>query len=126
LNGWVYTRQGIRDTTPAEVNFTWYGLDSASNRSSTGYRKLNSFAVWHNENNGYYTTGPILTGESLMYVDVAPGLSTWNNAHRLMCTVSIQSDHEYIEVHLDKPYFGLADDRPCTVLRAPFDGLEAP
>lgn len=110
INGYV-TRKGVR-VRQNEVNLDWFALDANKSQSSTGY-PTKSFASWPTNNDGYYTTGPIVSGRYTVFItDKGPGGA--GPTKKIECTGIETSQFDRIDIKLSRPHFGLdAPGRQC-------------
>jgi hypothetical protein len=65
MNGFV--RRGSTPLGANEVNVDWFAQDTTTTRSSTGY-PVRSFASWPTNQDGYYTSGPVVNGNYKIFV----------------------------------------------------------
>lgn len=104
LNGFIR-----RSGTPVEqgdVNIDWFGQDKSYGRSSAGY-PVYSFASWPTNNDGYYTSGPVLKGNYHIYVlDKGPNQQGPNR--KVECVgIATKGSSDRLDMELSQPHFGL-------------------
>ncbi len=91
-----------------DVNIDWFGQESSTSRSSTGY-PVQSFASWPTNNDGYYTSGPVLKGNLHIYV-----LDRVGNRKVECFGINVRSTGDRYDMDLGAQHFGLdAPGRQC-------------
>jgi hypothetical protein len=90
------------------VSLDWFGQAWEYNRSTAGYG-VNSFASWPNQSantgqpsrgSGYYTSGPLLLGNTKLYVTDHVSGKGW------LCAVNVQGWGQNLSLNLDDAYLG--------------------
>lgn len=106
LNGFV--RRSGTPVKSKDVNIDWFGQDSSSGRSTAGY-PVYSFASWPTNNDGYYTSGPVLKGNYHIYV-----LDKGANRKVECFGMGVKSTSDRQDIELTAQHFGLdAPGRQC-------------
>lgn len=91
------------------VSIDWFGQQLVYSRSTAGYG-VASFASWGNQSirtgqpstgSGYYTSGPVLRGNTTLYVTDHSSGRAWS------CAINVTSYGLYLSFNLDDTYLGM-------------------
>lgn len=104
LNGFI--RRNGATVKSGDVNIDWFGQEANTTRSSTGY-PVYSFTSWPTNNDGYYTSGPVLKGNFHIYV-TDKGNNQSGPTRRVECVgIPIRSTSDRMDLELNQQHFGL-------------------
>lgn len=104
LNGFI--KRNGSTVKQGDVNIDWFGQDPNTTRSSTGY-PVRSFTSWPTNNDGYYTSGPVLKGNYHIYV-LDKGPNQQGPQHKVECFgIAINSVNDRMDLELTQQHFGL-------------------